>query len=67
MEVTLIKDNEDGSADVRLENIEPKMMQLLIQTGFVKLMEDALDDANKNGGLPALFRPKVSTEDESGV
>ena len=67
MEVTLIKENEDGTADVRLDNIEPKMLQLLIQTGFIKLMEDALDDADKNGGLPALFKPKVSTTDESGV
>lgn len=62
MELKIIKEYEDGSADVQLENIDPKMMQLLLQTGFIKLMEDALDDANKKGALPALLKPKMQSE-----
>jgi hypothetical protein len=32
------------------------MMQLILQTGFIKLLEDALDKAKEEDKLPALFR-----------
>ena len=56
--VTMIKENEDGSADVQLDNVSPKMMQLIIQTGFIKLLEDAIANAERENKLPALFKPK---------
>ena len=42
MKVTLIKENEDGSADFQLDNVSPQQMQLIIQTGMIKLLEDAI-------------------------
>jgi len=56
MIIKVIKENEDGSADVQLDDISPEMMQLILQTGFIKLLEDALDKAKEDNKLPALFR-----------
>jgi len=56
MNLKIIKENEDGSADVQLENIDNQMMTLLIQTGFIKLLTDALDLAEKEKRMPALFK-----------
>jgi hypothetical protein len=56
MILTLIKENEDGSADVQLDNVSNEMMTLLIQTGFIKLLTDALDLADKEKRMPALFK-----------
>jgi len=56
MIIKVIKENEDGSADVQLDDISPEMMQLILQTGFIKLLEDALDKAKEEDKLPALFR-----------
>jgi hypothetical protein len=56
MILTLIKENEDGSADVQLDNVSNEMMTLLIQTGFIKLLTDALDQAEKEKRMPALFK-----------
>lgn len=58
MEIKLLKENEDGSADVELNNIEPRMMQLILQTGFIKLLGDALEREEREGKLPALFKKK---------
>lgn len=59
MELKVIKENEDGSCDVQLENIEPRMHQLILQAGFLKLLQDALDKEEKAGTIPALFKPPV--------
>jgi hypothetical protein len=56
MKLTIIKENDDGSADVQLENIDSQMMTLLLQTGFIKLLTDALDLAEKEKRMPALFK-----------
>jgi hypothetical protein len=56
MIIKVIKENEDGSADVQLDDISPEMMQLIVQTGFIKLLEDAMDKAKEDNKLPALFR-----------
>jgi hypothetical protein len=56
MRVELIKENKDGSADVQLSDISPEMMQLIMQTGIIKLLGDALDKAESENKLPALFK-----------
>jgi hypothetical protein len=56
MIIKVIKENDDGSADVQLDEISPEMMQLIVQTGFVKLLSDALEDAKKDNKIPALFK-----------
>lgn len=56
MKLTVLKEHDDGSADVQLDNIDPSVMTLIIQTGFIKLLGDALDLAEKEKRMPALFK-----------
>lgn len=56
MKLTVIKENDDGSADVKLESINPKMMQLILQTGLIKLLEEAITKAEKENKLPSLLK-----------
>jgi hypothetical protein len=56
MKLTVIRENEDGSADVRLDNIEPRMLQLLIQEGFIAILSRQLDALEKEKRIPALFK-----------
>lgn len=56
MIIKVIKENEDGSADVQLDDISPEMMQLIVQTGFIKLLSDALEKAKEDDKIPALFK-----------
>jgi hypothetical protein len=56
MELKVLKENEDGSVDVQLDKIEPRMHQLILQTGFVKLLQEALDKAEKEQSIPALLK-----------
>lgn len=52
----MLKENDDGSADIQLDDISPAMMQLIIQTGFVKLLEDMLQREKEAKRMPALFK-----------
>lgn len=56
MILKVLKENEDGSVDVQLDQISPEMHQLILQTGFIKLLQDAMDKAEKEDKLPALFK-----------
>jgi hypothetical protein len=56
MKLTVIRENEDGSADVQLDNIEPRMLQLLIQEGFIAILSRQLDALEKEKRIPALFK-----------
>ena len=56
MILEVLKENEDGSADVQLKDISPEMVQLIMQTGFIKLLQDAIDKANAENKLPALLK-----------
>ena len=56
MKLTVLKEHDDGSADVQLDNIDPSVMTLIIQTGFITLLKDALDLAEKEKRMPALFK-----------
>jgi hypothetical protein len=56
MILKVLNENEDGSVDVQLVDISPEMHQLILQTGFIKLIQDAMDKAEKEDKLPALFK-----------
>jgi len=56
MILKVLKENEDGSVDVQLDQISPEMHQLILQTGFIKLLQDAMDKAKSEDKLPALFK-----------
>lgn len=58
MDVRVISENEDGSADVILENIEPRMIQLLLQEGLISLLGKELDRLEKENKIPALLKGK---------
>jgi len=60
MKLEVLQENEDGSADVQLSNIEPQMLQIILQTGLIKLLEEAIDKAEKENKLPALLKEKPS-------
>lgn len=59
MELKVIEEHEDGSATVVLENIEPRMMQLLLQEGLISLMKKELERLEKENKLPALLKEKA--------
>lgn len=56
MQLTIIKENDDGSVDMRVEGLEPELHQLILQTGLLKLLKDALDKAETDNAIPALFK-----------
>ena len=58
MEVKVIEEHEDGSATVVLENIDPRMMQLLLQEGLISLMKREIERLEKENKIPALLKEK---------
>jgi ribosome biogenesis SPOUT family RNA methylase Rps3 len=58
MEVKVIEEHEDGSATVILENLDPRMMQLLLQEGLISLMKREITRLEKENKIPALFKEK---------
>jgi len=58
VEVKIIEEHEDGSATVVLENIEPRMMQLLLQEGLISLMKKEIERLEKENKIPALLKEK---------
>jgi hypothetical protein len=56
MNIKVLNENEDGSVDVQLVDISPEMHQLILQTGFIKLLSDALEKAKEDDKIPALFK-----------
>lgn len=60
MKVVTIKENEDGSADVELQDITAQEMNALVQEGFISLLKKAITYAEENKKLPALLKEKPS-------
>lgn len=58
MEVDFVEEHEDGSATVVLKNIEPRMMQLLLQEGLIALMRREIERLEKEDKIPALLKGK---------
>jgi len=60
MELEVVEEHEDGSATVILKDIEPRMMQLLLQEGFLSLLTKELARLEKEDKIPALLKGKRS-------
>ena len=58
MEVVVVDEHEDGSATVVLKDIEPRMMQLLLQEGLISLMMKEIARLEKEDKIPALLKGK---------
>lgn len=58
MEVEMVEEHEDGSATVVLKDIEPRMMQLLVQEGLIALLQRELTRLEKEDKIPALLKGK---------
>jgi hypothetical protein len=63
MIVREVTENEDGSADVILEDIEPRMLQLLLQEGFIAILNKQLVQLEKEKKIPALLKKPVTPEE----
>jgi len=59
MEIDVLEEHDDGSATVTLSNIEPRMLQLLLQEGFMSLLTKNLAQMEQAGKLPALLKRSV--------
>lgn len=60
MRVVTVKEHEDGSADVELQDISAEEVRLLMQEGFISLLRKAIDKAEQEKKLPALLKEKPS-------
>ena len=58
MEVEMVEEHEDGSATVVLKDIEPRMMQLLLQEGLIALLQREISRLEKEDKIPALLKGK---------
>lgn len=58
VELEVVKENEDGSIDVILNNIEPRMLQLLMQEGLISLLHKEIERMEKENKIPALLKSK---------
>jgi len=58
MTLEVIKENEDGSVDVKLENLSPRFTQMLLQEGLIVVMQRHLDQLEKEEKIPALLKGK---------
>lgn len=54
----MVEEHEDGSATVVLKDIEPRMMQLLLQEGLIALLQRELTRLEKEDKIPALLKGK---------
>ena len=62
MIVECVKENEDGSADVILRDIDERMLQLLIQEGLIALLTKEIARLEKEKRIPALLKKEVTNE-----
>jgi hypothetical protein len=58
IELEVIKENEDGSADILLKNISSKAIEYLLNYAFVNMLKSAIAEGK-------LYTPKVTYETDS--
>jgi hypothetical protein len=56
MNVTLVKEHEDGSADYNITNMSAEEQQYLIQKGLIAMLKEFVEREQKEGKLPALLK-----------
>jgi ribosome biogenesis SPOUT family RNA methylase Rps3 len=60
MRVVTVKEHEDGSADVELQDMTPEEVKLIMEEGFISLMKKAIAYQEERDKLPALLKEKPS-------
>jgi hypothetical protein len=60
MKVQEIKEHEDGSATVLIEEMTPEEVQVLIQEGFKAMLMRYIAEMEEDNKKAALFKPKSS-------
>jgi hypothetical protein len=58
MIVECVKENEDGSVDVVLRDLDERMVQLLLQEGLCSLLTKEIARLEKEKKIPALLKEK---------
>lgn len=58
MKVQEVKEHEDGSATVLIEEMTPQEVQVLIQEGFKAMLLRYIDEMEEENKKAALFKPK---------
>lgn len=56
MKVATIIEHEDGGADVMLEDVTPKELELLVQAGFNQLLQEYIERMEAKRRIPAILR-----------
>jgi hypothetical protein len=56
MNITLVKEHEDGSADYNITNMSAEEQQYLIQKGLIAMLKEFVEREQKEGKLPALLK-----------
>lgn len=62
MILEVIKENEDGSADVLLKDMDERMVQLLLQEGLCSLLTKEIARLEKENKIPALLKKGPTDE-----
>jgi len=63
MQVDNIVENDDGSADIDL-HLEPGEARLLVQEGFIRILETYIKQEQVRKRLPALLQKKEESDNE---
>lgn len=58
MNIELVKENEDGSADYLITNMSKEEQEFLIQKGLIAALQEYIDREAAEGKLPALLKEK---------
>ena len=58
MIIDCVKENEDGSIDVVLRDMDARMVQLLLQEGLCSLLIKEIARLEKEKKIPALLKGK---------
>jgi hypothetical protein len=58
MIIDCVKENEDGSIDVVLRDMDERMVQLLLQEGLCSLLTKEIARLEKEKKIPALLKGK---------
>lgn len=62
MILEVIKENEDGSADVLLKDMDERMVQLLLQEGLCSLLTKEIARLEQEKKIPALLKKEPPNE-----
>jgi hypothetical protein len=56
MNITLVKEHEDGSADYNITNMSAEEQAYLIQKGLIAMLKEFIEKEREEGKLPALLK-----------